>query len=354
MAALSVVLFHAQFLFGPNALLDSTYQIKFLSFGHAGVEIFFVLSGYIILRAHWGDPNSWTYFKRYVARRFTRIFPMTIGTVICLLAMTPLLRWLTSDPLLFDISPIKIVTSLSLIPFQCEYLPGTLWSLSNEVLFYLIFAAYFIRPAFFVFGISLLTSLILLNAALPFARPLAACGGSPLNLYNAIFVFGIAAFFVSKLLEKINMPAWMPVAALTTGVAIFAVSAYIDVKYLSDMYFDQAIAPNRAAKMITHFLYAVAGGWIILGASLLSWRPCGAVGRAFTYLGEASFSLYLIHEPALGVTARILHPLTLAGSPRGELALFAIVASSVVLALAVHQFAELRLVDLFRASPKRG
>ena len=144
-AAVSVVLFHAEFMFGPDALLNSNYQIKFLSFGHAGVEIFFVLSGYIILRAHWGDPNSWPYFKRYVARRFTRIFPMTIVTVICLLALTPFLRSLTSDPLLFDISAIKIVTSLSLIPLQCEYIPGTLWSLSNEVFFYMIFAVYFIR-----------------------------------------------------------------------------------------------------------------------------------------------------------------------------------------------------------------
>jgi peptidoglycan/LPS O-acetylase OafA/YrhL len=183
---------------------------------------------------------------------------------------------------------------------------------------------------------------------------LAACGGSPLNLYNAIFIFGITAFFVSKFFEKINLPEWMALGALTTGIGIFAVSAYIDVKYLSDIYFDQTITPNRSAKMITHFLYAVSGCWIILGASLLSWRPKNAIGRAFTYLGEASFSLYLIHEPALGVMARILHPLTLDGSPRGEFAVFVIVGSSIVLALAVHQYIELRLVDLFRASSKRG
>lgn len=60
-AAGMVVLYHAAGAFGPTGYFPQrSWEAGFL-FGHAGVELFFVLSGFIICHIHWdrvGRPGE--------------------------------------------------------------------------------------------------------------------------------------------------------------------------------------------------------------------------------------------------------------------------------------------------------
>ena len=45
-------------------------------FGHAGVDLFFVISGFVILFVHWEDIGRPQRISRYAGRRLTRILPI--------------------------------------------------------------------------------------------------------------------------------------------------------------------------------------------------------------------------------------------------------------------------------------
>ncbi len=73
LAAVLVVLFHAQVVVGQNPVDGIMGRI--LSNGALGVDIFFVLSGFIITLVHQADLGRPDRCARYLWRRFSRIYP---------------------------------------------------------------------------------------------------------------------------------------------------------------------------------------------------------------------------------------------------------------------------------------
>jgi peptidoglycan/LPS O-acetylase OafA/YrhL len=75
-AALTVVLYHATRALSLPQYLGYIPFGNSLGFGHAGVDFFFVLSGFIIMHAHTADIGRPERLYRYMWRRVTRIYPI--------------------------------------------------------------------------------------------------------------------------------------------------------------------------------------------------------------------------------------------------------------------------------------
>jgi len=143
-AAAMVVLFHL----GLNLAKDKYLGLKILelpfSFGNAGVEFFFVLSGFIIMNAHRADIGRLDRLAPYIRRRVLRIYP--IYWIIFLVVFSAALL----TPSLYHSVPhnaTTIIQSLLLFPLDKVLVGGTgapviivAWTLQYQIFFYFIFA----------------------------------------------------------------------------------------------------------------------------------------------------------------------------------------------------------------------
>src|ERR1700761_2793553 len=76
-ASLLVVFYHnAVSIFDDSRFWGDDPSQKIFNFGHSGVDFFFVLSGFIILYAHWNDLGKPKQIFKYASKRFRRIYPI--------------------------------------------------------------------------------------------------------------------------------------------------------------------------------------------------------------------------------------------------------------------------------------
>ena len=137
-AAILVVLFHTsngifdvQHYFGPKP-----FGLIF-DFGFAGVDFFFVLSGFIMMHVHarnLGQPQA---IGPYLWKRFSRIYPFYW---IVLAAIVPVYFLMPHLGTRHESEPDVLLCSFLLFPHPQNYqVLGVAWSLVFEVFFYLLF-----------------------------------------------------------------------------------------------------------------------------------------------------------------------------------------------------------------------
>lgn len=90
LAIVFVILFHAHIVFAKSSEIpDVLYQA--LGLGWSGVDLFFVLSGFLISGILLDTVDSPRYFRTFYARRVLRIFPLYfVYLLLILLAVRPL------------------------------------------------------------------------------------------------------------------------------------------------------------------------------------------------------------------------------------------------------------------------
>jgi exopolysaccharide production protein ExoZ len=144
--AAMLVIMHHLIANSINHLNYVTYN-NFFNFGFIGVDFFFVLSGFLITYIHFPDLESpkkdstINFFKK----RFIRIYPIYWVVAIITTAI-----YFKSTPIFMQEAGIKmdfnslqtlkfLFQSFLLIPNEAIRLIGVAWTLSYEILFYIIF-----------------------------------------------------------------------------------------------------------------------------------------------------------------------------------------------------------------------
>ena len=137
LAALLVVFSHIR----EKNLQNSPQAAQILdwfNFGPYGVDIFFVISGFIIAYIVPTGSYGFSDVKEFLVRRVIRVIPMY--WVVSLVALTV---WLYNPMLVNSSAPelTRIWESFALFPTDGRYLYQTCWTLSYEMYFYFLFAA---------------------------------------------------------------------------------------------------------------------------------------------------------------------------------------------------------------------
>lgn len=109
----------------------------FMPGGDAGVNIFFVLSGFIIFYVHKGDIGKKVNFFPYLIKRFSRIYPTYWVANLMIIPLHFLLPQFGQG---YERQLNYIVSSLLLLPQPQAPIIHAAWSLSNEMFFYLMFS----------------------------------------------------------------------------------------------------------------------------------------------------------------------------------------------------------------------
>lgn len=124
-AAIIVLLFHYW-----DFYKDNIYQIfSFFKIGHIGVDLFFILSGFLITLSLWNSKNFFVYIKK----RFLRIVPLAFLTTCIFWAVKTDFSILSFQDLFAHLFFIN-----GFFPQWYSSINPVTWSISIEMIFYLI------------------------------------------------------------------------------------------------------------------------------------------------------------------------------------------------------------------------
>jgi exopolysaccharide production protein ExoZ len=288
-AALMVVSVH---IFQGNAPMHAHWAKPYSFIGGLGVDIFFVISGFIIYNvtrrtiASMDAVGRWRAVYEFAVKRFMRIYPLywIVFAASCLV-----MAW--APPSAPPHEPLLLL--LSLIDNVPNFRVYVAWTLTYEVYFYAVASLsllLFARKAMagLTIWFAILGAATLLGLWLPWGKPLDFVF-APIVLE---FLLGIAvAVLIDRDFHRFH-------GALLAGALIWI---SIGTLFLRPSEFDLHAAQwgMPAAIYRTFALHIVCRGIpaaiFIYGIVVLEIRQRWIMPPALQYLGNASFSIYLWH-----------------------------------------------------------
>jgi len=279
LAALMVTIAHTRYEFALKLGLGQT--IPEMAGGAAGVDLFFVISGFVMVYGSvgaYGQPGA---PQDFFIRRLIRIVPLYwIATTILVVHVAVNYTNLAAA----NQSVGTIIASYLFVPWPqpnggMNPILGQGWTLDFEMFFYVLFAAsLLVRPLIGVAGLALILILyVLAGPYLPLPLPLQHFA-NPL-LFE--FVFGMA--IAAACHWRVRLPKAVPYCLLAIGAVGLAAS----VQWGSE-------------GSLRVLIWGVPCALIVMGAvyseSTFQPGPIGRrLGRLLGLLGDASYALYLLH-----------------------------------------------------------
>ncbi len=314
-AALLVVLCHCERALSLPQYIGHMPLHGLAAFGHAGVDFFFVLSGFIIATVHHGDLGHPWALSRYAGRRISRILPPYWIVTLATVALAIVGHGWDGVP-----SPGHFVASLLLLPHNEEPILGVAWTLEREMLFYVLFGLAILDRRLAAVIVAVWVGLSAASVLLPGI----ALGGWAAGPYDLLFSVGLITAWPTRRLDP-RRPRLLALA----GAVVFLGAGILE---------DAGLLPHEALQ--SRLVYGFASSVIILGLTTAERAGRLHVGRALDLLGAASYSIYLVHLMALTLTARALMEAGLIGQMPGWLTMTIATTVGVTAGIAFHMAVE--------------
>ncbi len=315
-AALTVVCFH--YLFRGEIAADGHGQAyEFASgaaiYGYLGVNLFFLISGFVIAWSAEGRE-----FSRFALARFARLYP---GFLVCMTISFAVL-WIAADPS-FQVGLPQYVANLFMFSKALgqPFVDGVYWSIILEIIFYGWVAIALFFGVFERWKLGLLACWLII------------CSGNEFWLGNGaiklVFITEYGALFVSGVLIHHIFAHGRSSEAMALLIASFFVST-ASMSAGRDWMLDHY---GQAVPVVGLVVSNVVIYGLLIGA--VRFRSKLAPSRFVLMLGGLTYPLYLLHQNMGYISIKNLAPVT--GS---WIAFVATTAVMLLLSWAIWRFVE--------------
>ncbi|MFJ8017827.1 acyltransferase family protein [Streptomyces sp. NPDC096339] len=257
----------------PRKLMPELH--RFTAYGFLGVELFFLISGFVICMSCWGKTP-----RQYFTSRVVRLFP-AYWVAIILTALV--LKYAATARHRAHLSVTDVLTNLTMLqqPLGVSEVDPVYWTLWVELRFYLLFA-------------------VVVAMGLTYRRVLVFCG-------IWMFFAAIAAKSDVELLKTFVMPEYAPY--FIAGVAMFLIYRFgVNWLLLGIVGFSWLVAQNQLLGTKDSYEYGVMhtlSWYVMAGFSLLAFGVVLAVAMGafdriqwkwLTVAGALTYPVYLLHQ----------------------------------------------------------
>ncbi|MFI6852055.1 acyltransferase family protein [Streptomyces sp. NPDC050416] len=297
---------------------------EYFAYGCLGVQVFFVISGFVICMSGWGRP-----LKSFFASRASRLLPAYWVAVVLVTAVfaLPVVAYKA-------VSPSDALVNLTMLqmPLGVDRVLGVCWTLWAEVRFYALFALCVVLPGanrrrviMFCAG-WMLATVIAQNANLPLLDIVV------MPEYAPFFIGGVGLYLVH--LDRRDAYGW----------GIVAVSWLIGQHFAVQSLWHAPDAGGFSYRSSIGIMLVVTFGFVAVAAIALGWLRW-ANWRWLTVAGALTYPFYLVHEHLGWVVIHALHR----GLGLPSAATFALTVGSMLgLAWLLNQYVEKPLTPRLR------
>lgn len=315
LAALAVMTFHYFFNGLANGKvtsdLDAAWVAGFAAYGYLGVDVFFLISGFVILTSARGKSA-----RQFVVGRATRLFPAFWLAMLITAFGTAL--WGSVSGLSVGVGQIAVNMTMVPAAFGVSPVDGVYWTLLYEIQFYVV-----------IFLVLAAGQGHRLSALLP-AWAFAVLGFALVAPASTAPIFGgyFALFVTGALIADILHSGWTPWRSAGVVASALALARTVPAR-TTELAHERGIDYSLVVPCVV-ILTAIG----ILFA--MGWRPVAGVHVPLAAtLGALTYPLYLVHAH-LGYIA-----LSNFGSRANQQWVWALtIAGAIALAAVVHIVAE--------------
>ena len=262
---------------------------SFTYYGVAGVDLFFVLSGFIMVAVAGRGVGPW----EFLWRRAARVYPTYWLVTLVVLAVTVVAPEMANSSIN---EPISIWRSFLLVPARTPPLLAVGWTLVHEIYFYLVFAILLALRIPVRFGL-IAWGLVLLTVTMTMPNETAASPVLSLmtNPLTAEFMMGS---IVGLLWARRRTPGAVIVGVI--GVAAFAFSL---------VYLAPALSLSTSAHLDTWrvLIFGIPSALVLYALAAAEHRTEPPLPQKwFVAIGDWSYATYLVHVLVISAIGRVL------------------------------------------------
>ena len=304
----------------------------FWAWGMHGIDLFFVISGFIMAQVHWQDFKQGTGWRRFLVSRVSRIYAPYWPVLAVLVIAYFVMPAVGSESGRAVRDTTTIIRSALLLPATDGVVPVA-WTLEHEIVFYSIVLVALIRPfigvmVFMGWQLHALTAghvgTVTSDHAKFFMGP-----------YEIEFAFGIACMLILRTFPTTRYPRLILVAGTSLFFAIALYSTYI-----------HDFIPVSFSSTVS---YGIASSIVLLGAIYCEQTGHLRIPKLAVFLGGASYSIYLVHYPCISLFSKALGRFGLTAPQLVDVGMIGLSATAIIAGCAYHMVAERPLTAISRA-----